>query len=367
MTRSAAAMVQVGVRQLEQRRFERREIGPDEAWLKIEANGVCGTDVEVYEGQLAGLLGNRGAFIPGHEPLGHIAEIGDAAARRWGVKVGDRVAVEPFIRCGTCSACVTGHYSRCRGWDGRSRAYGSQSAEVEPGLWGGYAEFLYLHPNTILHPIPAEIPTGIAALWNALGGSVRWAGSRSGTQSGDSVVIFGPGQRGIGCVIAAREAGAARIVVTGLEIDRPRLEVALAMGADAIVVADKEDTVTRIRELVGEADVAIDASAMATQPILDSIEVLRPGGRLMLAGLKGGRAVPGLVTDRIIQKELNVTGAWGVDYLSYREAIRIIKGDKYPLHLMECRPFPLDQAATAIKTLSREVGDGTAVSVMIRP
>jgi threonine dehydrogenase-like Zn-dependent dehydrogenase len=362
-------MVQVGARRLERRVFPKRQIGPDEAWLRIEANGVCGTDVEVFEGKLGSLMGLDFEFVPGHEPLGFIEEIGPAAAARWGVQAGDRVAVEPFIRCGNCPACVTGHYSRCIGWNGRSRAYGYLSAEIEPGLWGGYSESLYLHPNTILHKIPTSIPTGIASLWNALGASVRWAGSLSGTHSGDMVVIFGPGPRGIGSVVTAREAGASRIVVTGLEMDRPRLEMALQMGADAVVTADTENVAERIREVVGAegADVAVDASAMATQPILDAIEVLKPGGRLMLAGLKGGQPVPGLVTDRIIQKELVVTGAWGVDYPSYREAIRIIISGKYPLDLMAAKAFPLDQAATAIKTLSREAGDGSAVAVMITP
>lgn len=362
-------MVQLGTRQLERRSFSRRQIAPDEGWLRVEANGVCGTDVEVFEGHLTQLMALQFPFIPGHEPLGYVEEIGEEASKRWGVSVGDRVAVEPMLRCGNCSACITGQYTRCRGWNGRSRAYGYVNAGVEPGLWGGYSEYLYLHPNSVVHPIAPHIPVGIAALWNALGGSVRWAGSLAGTRSGDSVVIFGPGQRGIGCVVAAREAGASRIVVTGLEVDRPRLEVALEMGADAVVYADQEDVVTRIREVVGSggADLAVDAAAMATQPILDAIDVLRPGGTLMLAGLKGGKPVTGFVSDKVLQKELTIKASWGVDYPAYREAIRIIGSGRYPLHLMEAQGFALDEAATAIRTLSREVGDGSAVAVMIRP
>src|SRR5216684_3686230 len=116
MSRTATAMVQVGREQLEAKQFERPPAGPEEAWVRIEANGVCGTDVEVFHGQLDGVMGPRPAFIPGHEPLGVIDEVGAVAALRWGVKVGDRVAVEPMLRCGRCPACITGTYTQCKGW-----------------------------------------------------------------------------------------------------------------------------------------------------------------------------------------------------------------------------------------------------------
>src|ERR1035441_4895136 len=81
------AAVQVGPRRIELRDFERPKISPDEGILRVEACGICGTDIELYSGHLK--VANY-PFIPGHEPLGIIDEIGERAARRWGVKVGDR-------------------------------------------------------------------------------------------------------------------------------------------------------------------------------------------------------------------------------------------------------------------------------------
>jgi threonine dehydrogenase-like Zn-dependent dehydrogenase len=360
-------MVQTGTHRLELREYPRPAAGPEEAWLRVEANGICGTDVEAYHGHLTELMQLDYAFIPGHEPLGFIDEIGEVAARRWGVSPGDRVAVEPMLRCGHCRECITGQYTQCKGWNGRNLAYGFVDVERRPQLWGGYSEYLYLHPNTIVHQVPANVPTGVASLWNALGGAVRWAGADAGTRPGDTVVIFGPGPRGLCSVVAAREAGAAQVIVTGLAADRPRLEVAKALGASQVVLADSEDVVGAVLEATGGrgADVAVDASAMATQPILDAIAALRPGGSLTLAGLKGGRPVPDLVTDKIIVKELVVRGRWGVDFAPYAEAIRIISSNKYALELMAPVAFPLDRAADAILTLSREVGDGTAIAVML--
>ena len=367
--RSARAMVQVGSHNLEMRRLPRGEIGPDEAWLRVEANGVCGTDVEAYHGHLTELMQLDYAFIPGHEPLGFIDEIGELASKRWGVTVGDRVAVEPMLRCGHCRNCITGQYTQCKGWDGRNLAYGFVDVERSPQLWGGYAEYLYLHPNTVVHKMPDRLSTEVASLWNALGGGVRWAGADAGTRPGDTVVIFGPGPRGLCSLVAAQEAGAAQVIVTGLAADRPRLEVARALGATRVVYADSEDPIAAVLEATDGrgADIAVDASAMATQPILDAISALRPGGSLTLAGLKGGRPIPNFVSDRIIVKELVVRGRWGVDFTAYAEAIRIIASDRYPLELMALVRFPLDKAADAILTLSREIGDGSAIATMITP
>lgn len=106
----------------------------DDASLRVEACGICGTDVE----RARGTLPVRYPVIPGHEPVGVIEEIGPEAAARWGVGVGDRVAVDPFLPCGTCRDCLGGAYELCHGWPG-VRSYGSFPITNAPGLWGGFA------------------------------------------------------------------------------------------------------------------------------------------------------------------------------------------------------------------------------------
>ena len=93
--RKTLAMVQTGPRALEPRDLPVPEIGDDGALLRIEACGICGSDYEQYEGMLRTPM----PVIPGHEPLGRIEAIGDAAAKRWGVDQGDRVAVETMLSC----------------------------------------------------------------------------------------------------------------------------------------------------------------------------------------------------------------------------------------------------------------------------
>ena len=98
--RSSRAVVQTGVQTFEVHEFERPAVGPDDAVLRMELCGICGSDIEQYDGRFEERGWVRGPTIPGHEPLGIIDEIGERAAKRWGVAPGDRVAVEPLIPCG---------------------------------------------------------------------------------------------------------------------------------------------------------------------------------------------------------------------------------------------------------------------------
>ena len=112
MGETVRAAVQTGPRQIEIREFPRPVIGPDDGGLlRIEACGICGSDVEQFRGH----LGQQWLpMVPGHEPLGIIEEVSDQAAARWGVQPGDRVAVEILIPCRSCDLCLAGRYMSCR-------------------------------------------------------------------------------------------------------------------------------------------------------------------------------------------------------------------------------------------------------------
>ena len=118
MAETVRAAVQVAPRKIEVREFPRPKIGDDDALLRVEANGICGSDVEIYKGHMgAGTRGDFKPFVPGHEPLGVIEEIGERAAARWGVQPGDRGSgfwwsTLPLTRSGkSCSVSVA---SMCR-------------------------------------------------------------------------------------------------------------------------------------------------------------------------------------------------------------------------------------------------------------
>ena len=143
------AMVMTAKRELTAMDIEIPEIDEDSAILKLEACGICGSDYEQFEDMLRTPL----PVVPGHEPLGVIAKIGDRAAARWGVDVGDRVAVETMLSCRHCDPCLGGRYHLC---DHRM-IYSYVPLTEWPGLWGGYAQYMYLHPNSVVHKVDASL------------------------------------------------------------------------------------------------------------------------------------------------------------------------------------------------------------------
>lgn len=351
--------VQTGPEAYEIREFPRPRIGDDDGLLRVEACGVCGSDVEQYRGHLV----RPGMFplIPGHEPLGIVEEVGERAAERWGVAPGDRVAVEILRPCHSCDHCLTGRYMSCPNRDG---AYGMTPLSREPSLWGGFAEYLYLHPWAILHKVDPSLPAELAVMFNPLGAGVRWAAYLGEVGLGDTVLILGPGQRGLTSVIAARARGAGTIIVTGLGKDAGKLALAREFGADHTINVEAENVVERVSEITGGAmaDVVLELTPMAAQPISDAIDAVRHSGRIVLAGLKGNRSI-GVITDRLINKGLTVRGAFGVNADAYIEAIRIIESRRFPLERMASGTFELADTEAAIQSLA----DGAAVHVCVRP
>ncbi len=343
------AMVQTGPRALEPRDLPIPEIDADTALLRIEACGICGSDYEQYEGVLRTPM----PVIPGHEPLGVIAAIGDRAARRWGVDVGDRVGVETMLSCRFCGPCLAGSYHLCES----RRIYSYIPLSDAPGLWGAYSEYMFLDTNTIVHKIDPTLTPEMAVLFNPLGAGFRWAVEIPNTGPGDSVVILGPGQRGLASVLATRMAGAGTIIVTGLEADARKLEVARQFGADHTIDVQNESAKQRIRELTDGrgADVVVDVSSYATEPVAESLDYVRPGGTIVLAGVKGFKPVPDFVSDKIVMKEISIRGAIGVTSTGYESAIRLIESRAHPLELMHTHNFDLRDAELAIRTLAREI------------
>jgi threonine dehydrogenase-like Zn-dependent dehydrogenase len=356
MAKKTRAVVQSGPRQLEMRELRVPEVDADSAILRIEACGICGSDAEQY----AGTLPAPYPVILGHEPLGIIETIGDRAAKRWGVDVGDRVAVETLIPCGHCRACLAGRYQVCRGRGGMF-GYSYVPITREPGLWGAYADFMYLDPFSVIHRMKKETPASIAVMFNPLGAGFRWAVELPRTGPGDTVLILGPGQRGLASVIAARAAGADKIIVTGLTRDRPKLDLAKQFGADHVIDIEQENARKVVRELTDGhgADVVVEVSANAAEPVAEALHYVATGGRIVLAGVKGFKSVPEFVSDLIVVKEITIIGAFGVTSRAYDAAIRLIESGRVPLERMHTHDFALEDAEEAIRTLAGE-GPGEA-------
>lgn len=361
----ARAAVMVEPQKMEVREFEVPDHPPTGgAIISIVANGLCGSDHDIFNG-IATPEFLKLPCIPGHEMIGEVVMIDPSAGREWGVMEGDRIAVDPLVPCRTCANCLSGRNRSCQ----RSFRYSFESIETGSGLWGGMAEYMVLVPGTRVTKVPEHLSDADAGLFNTFGNSFQWAGRVGGVGLGDRVLILGAGQRGLGCSVVAHEAGAAQIIVTGLDRDAHKLNLAPEFGASAVINVEHEDTVERVMELTDGhgVDLVIDSVPVATEPILHALAVLRSEGTLVLAGVKG-REIRGLIPDVIFMKALTIKGALATTPWASDNAMRLLGEGKYPFHKLHSHTFGLDQVDRAIAILGGEIADPIPVlHITVKP
>jgi alcohol dehydrogenase len=332
------------------------DIGDDDGLLRIEACGLCGTDHEQY----TGLLPAGFAFVPGHEVVGVVEEVGARAADRWQVAAGDRVAVEVFLSCRACDECRAGRYRRCVR-HGMADMYGFVDVEKPPGLWGGYATHLYLAPDAMLLPVPSGLDAVVATLFNPLGAGIRWAVTLPGTRTGSIVAVLGPGVRGLSACAAAKDAGADLVLVTGFgPRDAERLEVARSFGADITVDVSVDNPVKALRAATGGrlADVVVDVTAKAPAALGQAVALAATGGTVVLAGTRGSNDTPGFAPDHVVYKELHLVGALGVDATAYAAALDVLASGRWPFDALPRTCAGLDDLDHLLRLLCGDI-EGT--------
>lgn len=351
----AAVLVEPG-------RFELRDLDPPEcadggAVLEVEACGLCGTDLDVVRGTIP----LRGPVIPGHEVVGRIIAIDDHYADAHGLRVGDRVVVPAELHCGECTGCRSD--GSCLDSPG---THGFLPVDAVPALSGGYAEQMVLSTRTRPLPMAGHVPVARAALFNLLGAGCAWAVEAADLRAGMSIAVLGPGQRGLACVLAATDVGARVVAVSGLgERDRHRLDVAGRLGAESTVDVAVDSVVDRVLDATAGlgVDVVVDTTPHATQPVLDAVRMVRAGGTVVLAGLKGAD-VPGFPTDTIALRRLTLRGVRAVTRPAFRRAIALLESDDPRPDLLTTHQFGLDEVGAALDALA---DDPLAIAVALVP
>lgn len=365
MSEEVVAAVKVAPECTELRRFPRPSISPDAGLLRVEAAGVGGSDPETYRKQ------NHAPVIMGHENVGTIDELGSVAAARWGLKVGDRVALQEYLPCWHCEWCTKGDFRLCMKADFfnvkdrlNTLRFGMNSCEIAPHLWGGFAQYMYLPANSVMHRIPLDLDARLATLAVPLGNGVQWACVDGGAAPGKTVLVFGPGQQGLGCVLAAKAAGALTVILTGMTRDRARLDLSLRLGADHAIDIEQEDLEQAVMRITAGrgVDVVVDTTgdpmgAVAAQ----AVAVAAKGATLSLNGLD--QSVP---IGEIKKRYLTVRAPRGRSYASVELALRYITCGRWPLQEVCSHDFRLDGVDAAIKATAGKGVHG-AIHVTVSP
>jgi alcohol dehydrogenase len=345
------------------REFDIPDIGPEDGLLKVEMVGVCATDPKLYTGLVKYV---DFPLILGHEVLGRVAKLGSKAAKRWRVKEGDRVIVEHFIPCGECHNCLIGNYRYCKSL----QAYGMFiSSSVHPHLWGGYSEYMYLAPRSILYALSEDVPAEAGVLISGVvSNAIRWGRLIGNFCIGDVVVIQGVGQQGLCQVIVAKESGCNPIIVTGISSDSKRFQLAKEFGADYTIDIEKEDVVEKIRGLTdgSMADVVVDVAG-STKAIQTSIDLVKNGGTLVVPTLTGTETITPIMVDKIVQREIRFQGVFSTDATCMRRAIKLVEAKKYPIEKIVSHRYSLDEARKALQTAGGYFKDVNATKCVIIP
>ena len=352
------AAVRTGPSQTEIREFPMPDIPEDSALMKMEVAGICGTDVKFYKEPPT-----KSPVIMGHENIGIIERAGREFTRRKGFKEGDLVFVEHYVMCGKCDWCHMGEYRHCENTDWRHNPeairYGYTSAEKAPYLWGGFAQYVYLPWNAVLHHVPKGVTPELAGLVTPMANGVEWSLFDGGAGYNSTVLIQGPGQQGLSQTVICKQAGASLIIVTGTSKDRARLEVAKALGANYVIDVQKEDPLARVKEITGGRglDIVLDCTAGAgTMPILFGVDALkRRGGTIVVQGEMPD--FPNFPIGKVTVKGITMKSARGHSFKACELALQQIASKRFPLEKITTHTFGLKDVDLAIKSVG---GNGVA-------
>lgn len=264
------AAVMTGIREIETREIPEPELrGAHDVLLRIDAVGVCGSDVHYYKMGRIGSDVVKGSFIMGHECAGTVQKVG---AEVRGLQEGQLVAIDPLVACGHCDQCRIGRRHTCR----NHRFLGL------PGqMSGSLVEYLVL-PDDCCHPVPASMTADQAALVEPLSIGV-YAQRLSQIECGAKIAILGSGPIGLSVMLACHAAGDCKVYATDLVAERQKL--ASQLGAVWTGNPNNDDVVKAIRDLEPFGVDLVFECAGQQETLEQGVELLKPGGSLMIVGI----------------------------------------------------------------------------------
>jgi L-iditol 2-dehydrogenase len=320
------------------------KIGPGEVLVRVEASGICGSDVmEWYRI-------DRAPLVLGHEVSGQIAAVGTGVLR---YKEGDRVALAHHVPCNTCHYCLSGHHTVCETL---------RRTNFDPG---GFVEFVRMPAINVdrgIFVLPDHVSYTDATFVEPLACVLR--GQRlAHMRPGSTVVVIGSGIAGLLHVMLAHAFGAGQVVAT--DLSEYRLEAASRLGADVAINA-REDLPTRLRAvnqgLLGDLVIVCAGAPSAIAQALKSVE--RGGTVLLFATTSPGATTPIPMNELFWRTEITLTSSYGGSPADYQTALDLIGAKTVPVEQMITHRLPLSDTGFGINL----VAEGqNSMKVIIEP
>ncbi len=329
--------------------------GPGELLVRIEATGVCHSDLHYVNGGLAA----RTPIVLGHEGAGIVEAVGEGVSS---VAAGDKVVLMWRPRCGECEYCLAGRPAQCA----LGRVHGQTNGLLRGGtrlskdgerihhLMGDacFAEHAVVSQESVIK-IDPDIPSEIAAIVGcAVITGMGTVLNRMPNLAGKSVAIIGAGGVGLSAVIAAELVGAAQIIVS--DVVPARLEKARQLGATHTIDSRDEDFAARVLDITGGGAHYVMEAIGRPATIRAGFDALRPGGTEIIVGLGSAGEELSIPINLLVQGDRQVVGAlYGSSNtpLQLPEILRLYRAGRLPLDQLLDRSFPLAEANEALEHL----------------
>jgi len=336
------------------------DLEPNSALLEVEVSEVCGTDVYLQQGRLAGV---PYPLVPGHVSVGRLqkirGELFDVEGKRF--SEGERVTFLDVHR--TCNACwyclVAKAGTRCP----QRRVYGITYG-LDDGLCGGWSTHIYLKPGTRcirLEAAPETFMAGGCALPTSL-----HAVERGDIKIGDTVLVLGSGPVGINAVALASMRGALRVLCIGAP--QARLDAAVHAGADAILNFETHNEAQRLNWILENtagrgADVTIEATG-APEAVVQAMRFTRDAGTVVVVGQYTDHGETSFNPHLDLNKKhLDVRGCWGSEFSHFYRAAQIVSHRPTTWSEMQLNSYSLSEANEALS----DVATGRVLKALIKP
>lgn len=324
-----------GLRDIEIRDVPEPQLaGPRDVLVRIDAVGVCGSDVHYYRTGRIGAAVVNSPTVMGHECAGTVQQVGTEVR---GVRPGQRVAIDPLVACGHCDQCQAGRPHTCR----------NQRFMGQPGeLTGSLAEFVVM-PQECCYPVPATMTAGQAALVEPLSIGVH-AQRLSQLEAGATVAILGSGPIGLSVLLACRAAADCTAYVTDLVPER--MKMAAQVGAAWTGNPRQGDVVKTILEAApAGVDLAFECAGQQ-ETLEQAVELLKPGGTLVIVGIPEADEIS-FPVHTLRRKELTIKNVRRQNHC-VAPAIQLISSGRISVDPLMTHHFPLEETQAAFDLVS---------------